>query len=47
MKKRLVIDVDEDFHKKIKIRATERNITIRKWVVRAITQALKREELGD
>lgn len=44
---RLVIEVDEDFHAKVKRRATERNITIRKWVVRAIDQALKREALGD
>lgn len=43
-KKRLVIEVNEDFHKRIKAIAALRNITIRKWVVRAILQALKNEE---
>jgi hypothetical protein len=46
-KKRIIIEVNEDYHAKVKIRAIERNITMRKWVVRAIDLALKREELGD
>ena len=43
-KKRLVIEVNEEFHAKVKAQALKRNITIRKWVVRAILQALKVEE---
>lgn len=47
MKKRFVIEVDEEFHKKIKERAKIRNITLRLWVLRAIKQALKQEEKYD
>jgi len=43
-KKRLIVEVDEEFHAKVKAKALERNITIRKWIVRAILQALKQEE---
>jgi len=43
-KKRLIVEVDEEFHAKIKTKAQSRNITIRKWIVRAILQALKQEE---
>jgi hypothetical protein len=39
--------VTEEFHAKIKAMAIKRNITIRKWVVRAILQALKIEEKYD
>lgn len=42
--KRFVIDVDDEFHKKVKDRAKERNITLRKYILRAILQALKQED---
>jgi hypothetical protein len=43
-KKRLVIEVTEEFHERVKKISLKRNITIRKWVVRAILQALQQEE---
>jgi predicted HicB family RNase H-like nuclease len=47
MDKRLNIQIDEELHKEIKRRALERNITLRKWVLRAIKQAIKYEEQYD
>lgn len=44
-KKRLVIEVDDATHYAIKSLALERNITMRKWVVRALIEALKKENL--
>ncbi len=46
-KKRLIVEVNEEFHAKIKSKALARNITIRKWLIRAILQALKQEEKYD
>lgn len=43
-KKRLVIEVMEETHKAIKLRAGMRNISMRKWVMRAIIHALKQED---
>lgn len=45
--KRLVIDIDEEVHQQIKLRSAIRNITIRKWVSRALSEALKKEEQYD
>lgn len=42
--KRLVIDINEEMHTKIKIHAAKRNISIRKWAIRAILKAIKDEE---
>ena len=47
MKKRFVIEVTEEFHKKIKDRAKKRNIALRKWILKAIVFALKQEEKFD
>ena len=44
MRKRLVLDIDEELHKEIKRRALERNITLRRWVLRAIKQQIKYEQ---
>lgn len=42
--KRLVIDLSTEEHVEIKTRAALRNITIKKWVMRAIMEALKKEK---
>ena len=42
--KRIVLDVPQDLHTQVKIRAATRNIPIRTWVVRAIIAAIKAEE---
>ena len=41
--KALVIEVTPEFHRLVKYRAKERNITIRLWVIRAIKKYLKQE----
>lgn len=38
--KRLVADIPEELHKEIKIQAMLRNITVRKYVMRAIIEKL-------
>jgi len=45
--KRLSIDIPEEIFKEAKIRAINRNIALRVWVLRAIKQALKHEEQYD
>jgi len=42
--KRLVIDVDEELHTKIKSEVVQKNISIRKWVLRLVVAELKRLE---
>lgn len=42
--KRLIIDIDEKFHQQIKYQALKRNITLRRWIYRVISEALKKEE---
>ena len=42
--KRLNIEIDEELHKEIKLRALERNITLRKYILRAIKQQIKYEQ---
>ena len=44
IKKRFVIEVNDEFHQEIKKRAQEKNITLRKWILRAIIQQIKTEE---
>lgn len=41
--KRLVVDMSQEEHKRIKACATDRNISIKKWVMRAILKALEAE----
>lgn len=42
--KRLVVDIYDDLHQKIKLHSTKRNISIRKWVMRALIRAIADEE---
>lgn len=42
--KKLTIDIPEDYHKRIKILAVERNITLRKWVLQTLMERVLREE---
>ena len=43
-KKRLVIDVSEEDHKEIKLRAFSLGMTISKWLSRAIVRQVKYEQ---
>ena len=43
-KKRLIVEVGSRLHKKIKLLAVNRNITMRTWLIRAIVEAIKEEE---
>lgn len=45
--KKLLISVSDDMHKNIKNRATDRGITITKWVIRAIKKAIEQEDKYD
>ncbi len=40
----LIIEVPVEYHKLIKMKATEKNISMRAWVSRAITAELKKEQ---
>lgn len=42
--KRLVMDIDVNFHAEIKMRAARLNLPMRVWVKRAIAEAIKKEE---
>ena len=42
--KRLSVELSDDLHHKIKTFALRRNITIRKYVIRAIVHMIEREE---
>jgi hypothetical protein len=42
--KRLTVEIDENMHHRIRLRASFRNITIRLWVLRVLTEALLTEE---
>ena len=42
--RRLVIDLTDEEHQLIRIYAAKRNITIKKFVLRAITEAVIREK---
>lgn len=41
--KRLLIELPADDHAEIKIRAARKNVTIKKWVLRAIAKAIIEE----
>lgn len=45
--KRLLINIDDQMHEKIKLVAVKRNITIRKWVTRVLLKALLEEQKRD
>lgn len=42
---RLSVDLEQTIHTLIKTSAAEKNITIKKWVVRAIMKQLEREKV--
>ncbi len=42
--KRIVIEVSNEFHKEIKKRAADRNISIKKYFMRAILDFIKKEK---
>lgn len=42
--KKLTITIPDDFHKRIKILAIERNITLRKWVLQCLIERMLAEE---
>jgi hypothetical protein len=42
--RRLVVEIKPELHQDIKLRAVFRNITIRKWVLIAILEQIKREK---
>jgi len=42
--KKLILEVESDTHKEIKVRAAERNISMRLWVLRAIAEAIRKEQ---
>jgi len=43
-KKRLLVDLSEQDHRKIKGMAAARGITMRLWVMRALAEQIKREK---
>ena len=43
-RKRLILNINEELHKTIKIRAAVRNISMSTWVIRALYEKLKKEE---
>lgn len=42
--KQLLIEIPVHLHSEIKIRATQRNITMRLWILRAIINAINNEK---
>lgn len=45
--KRLLIDIPDQLHEEIKKRAATRNITMRKWVIRAVMRVIEEEKKYD
>ena len=43
--KRLLINISEDLHKEIKVRATVRNVTIKEYVLRAVAERIAKERM--
>lgn len=43
-RKRLNIDIDPELRAEIKMRAASKQIPLRKWVIRALVEQIKREE---
>lgn len=44
---RLVVDIPEILHKRVRIAAAVRNITLKNWVMEAALEKLKEEELKE
>lgn len=42
--KRLLLDVEDEFYNKVKKQVKARNITLKKWILRAILNQLRIEE---
>lgn len=42
--KKLTIDIPPDYHRRIKLLAVNRNITLRKWVLQSLVERMLREE---
>lgn len=42
--KRFIFNLSKDLHAQIKSRAAYRNISMRKWIIRAIYDAIKKED---
>lgn len=42
---RLIVNIGDELLKELKMRALERNITLKTWVLRAIHEQIKRERL--
>jgi hypothetical protein len=43
-KKRLVVEMEQDLHHEIKKQALFRNITVRKYIIQAVIERMKRDE---
>lgn len=43
--KRLVVDVPDELHKEIKIRAANRMVSIKKWLMMAVFEFIREKEL--
>ena len=46
-RKQLLINMTDEFHKEIKIRAAHRNISMTRWVLQAIRDRIKKEQQFD
>lgn len=42
--KQIIFDISEELHKEIKQRALDYNIPMKKWIIYAIAEKIKREE---
>lgn len=42
--KRLVIEVPNDLHIEIKMRAVQRGITLKKYIIRSVMETIKKEK---
>lgn len=43
-KKKLIIEIEEALHQEIKMRALLKNINMKAWILRAIADAIKKED---
>lgn len=46
-RKQIIFDINEDIHRQIKIFAAMRNITMNRWIQKAITERIKKETQYD
>ena len=46
-RKQIIFDINEDIHRQIKIFAATRNITMNRWIQKAITERIKKETQYD